>query len=215
MSNIDINDIMDEIVVFLRNNITDPSSRMTNTTDEFDGNGSTKTFTLTKTGVKNVKTVTVGGANQTFGTDYTVNYSTRVVTFTTAPATGTDNVDINYDYGSPTWIYGDMPRTDIRLKSLPRIGVYMISGTTALIGLNADGFMTDYLVGITAIATDDDTVKDLLNDVKNNIMTSKKSFYYFGLITPVGWSPLTNFPGGNTEFVQQTLTCEIPFVFES
>ena len=61
-------------------------------TDSFSGDGTTTTFTLTAT-AKEIESVSVGGVATT---DYTFDASTNAVTFTTAPATGTDNVSVTY-----------------------------------------------------------------------------------------------------------------------
>lgn len=68
------------------------------TIDTFNGNGTTKAFTL-KSSVKPtvVDMVRVNGAVKTPTTDYT--YSGGTVTFKTAPAAGTNNVEIRYNGG--------------------------------------------------------------------------------------------------------------------
>lgn len=216
MAKVDINNIIDEMVVYLRNKVTDPSSRTTAQTDEFNGDASTVAFTLTKPGAKNVTTVTIGAVTQTFGTDYTVAYdpTSTVVTFTTAPGSGTNNVDITYDYDQ-TWIYPDMPRKDLRLSSFPRMSVIVVSGVTDPAGINLDGYFTSLILSITAYAEDDDTVRDLLMQAKDNLMDDAKNFYYFNEGYPVNMSPLINFVDGDTRIVQQSMDYEIPLLFES
>ena len=218
MAKVNLSQIADELLVFLRNNIVDPSLRGTSTTDEFDGDGQTTAFTLTNVGVKNVSAVTVGGTAKTFGTDYTVSYgsSTTTVTFTTAPASGTDNVDVTYTYGQ-AWIYPDTPRTDLRLSSFPRISVTDVSSVMTEAGLNADTTRMSMVISITIYSADAKAVKDLINDIKDIILDNKKSFYYFNLIIPVGISPVRTFAitEGQEEIVQQSIDCEIPFIFEN
>ncbi|OCZ54311.1 hypothetical protein [Dehalobacter sp. TeCB1] len=63
--------------------------------NSFSGNGSATAYTLTLANLDaTTVTCTIGGVAKTEGTDFTVNRTTGVVTFTTAPATGTDNVVI-------------------------------------------------------------------------------------------------------------------------
>lgn len=70
-----------------------------NTNETFSGDGSTTTFTLSNTPVvPESETVEVDGSQQTRGTDYTIDYETGVITFTTAPSSGTDNISVTYDY---------------------------------------------------------------------------------------------------------------------
>ena len=84
------NTIKQELVVFLRNSdIFSTSDRgVSTTTDEFSGDDNETEFTLTNTNCKNIRSITVDDVAQSLGTDYTVDYSTAVVTFTTAPADG-------------------------------------------------------------------------------------------------------------------------------
>ncbi len=62
------------------------------TEETFSGNGSTKVFTLTGSPTAIYK-VTVGGTEVT---NYTYNSSTRKLTFTTAPPSGTNNIAVDY-----------------------------------------------------------------------------------------------------------------------
>jgi hypothetical protein len=63
--------------------------------DSFNGNGSATAYYLSLTGLDaTAVTATVGGVAQTEGVDFTVNRTTGVVTFTSAPASGTNNVII-------------------------------------------------------------------------------------------------------------------------
>ena len=67
--------------------------------DSFNGDGSTKTFTLTYDDViHGTVIVTVDGSEKTEGTDYTVDYAAGKITFDSAPDTGTGNIVVNYSY---------------------------------------------------------------------------------------------------------------------
>ncbi len=69
---------------------TNPAGTLT---EEFDGDGTTKTFTLTAT-VKPVQVTAVVGDTETA---CTYDAQAGKVTFATAPAAGTDNVVISYE----------------------------------------------------------------------------------------------------------------------
>jgi hypothetical protein len=80
----------------------------TSQTDTFSGNGTTTSFTTTKSvvGPADSIVVAVGGTTQTSG--YTVTYdpnsdgtATATITFSTAPASGTNNVTITYQTPNP------------------------------------------------------------------------------------------------------------------
>lgn len=61
----------------------------------FSGNGTATVYTLPQTGLDaTTVTATVGGVAKTEGTDFTVDRVNGLVTFTVAPASGTDNVVI-------------------------------------------------------------------------------------------------------------------------
>lgn len=66
----------------------------------FSGNNTATAYQLSETALTSVDSVYVGGVLKTVTTDYTVNLTTGVVTFVTAPATGVDNVDIYWTKGS-------------------------------------------------------------------------------------------------------------------
>jgi len=66
----------------------------------FSGNGSATVYQLAETSLTSVDVVKVGGVVKTVTTDYTVNLTTGAVTFVAAPATGVDNVDIQWTKGT-------------------------------------------------------------------------------------------------------------------
>ena len=71
----------------------------TTTQDVFSGDGTTTVFNLSHGSiVQGSVTVTVDGVQQTEDTDYTVDYSAGTITFTTAPAAGTNNIVVDYSY---------------------------------------------------------------------------------------------------------------------
>ena len=61
---------------------------------QFSADGTATVYQLAETGIASVDKVTVGGTEKTLTTDYTVDLATGKVTFTTAPATGINNVKI-------------------------------------------------------------------------------------------------------------------------
>lgn len=64
-----------------------------------DGDGSTKIFPLKNRKIKpNSYTVKVDGSIKTEGTDYLMDTELGVITFTTPPPAGSDNVEVEYRY---------------------------------------------------------------------------------------------------------------------
>lgn len=122
----------DIFVEFLRSKLTDPRGRHTNTTETFSGDDNQKTFTLSNSGVRCVNSVSVGGGpDQLKYIDFTFDLkddsTPGTVTFGTAPPTGVDNVEVDYDYGSSSWIYPFMPDLDRIRTSYPLISVTKIT----------------------------------------------------------------------------------------
>jgi hypothetical protein len=65
--------------------------------ETFDGDGTTKNFPLTYAPIKDASyTVKVGGVTQTETTHYTIDKDTGIVTFVSAPASGSDNIEVAY-----------------------------------------------------------------------------------------------------------------------
>lgn len=60
----------------------------------FNGDGTSTEFHIAQTGVTSIDKVLVNGIEKTITTDYTVDTTNGVVTFTTAPQQAMDNVDI-------------------------------------------------------------------------------------------------------------------------
>ena len=65
----------------------------------YNGDGTT-TYQLPETAITSVDEVYINGVLQTLTTHYTVNTSTGVVTFVSAPSTGLDNVEMRYTKGT-------------------------------------------------------------------------------------------------------------------
>lgn len=72
---------------------------------QFSGDGSTTTFDIPfpYQPIREVNSVTVGGSAQTVAVDYAVDYFDGKLHFETAPASGTDNVDIDLTYYTYPW----------------------------------------------------------------------------------------------------------------
>ena len=73
--------------------------------DEFNGNGSTVAFTLTKTPVSNTAAnfiVFVDNVYQRLGASYAYTVSGDTLTFTSAPPSGTNNIQVIQLHGSNT-----------------------------------------------------------------------------------------------------------------
>lgn len=218
MASVDFKEIRRELCIFLRNNITDPSSRITEASQSFSGNGSTKTFTITQTGVVSVKSITVTSVSKAFGTDYSVSYGneggTTTITFVDAPIAGTNNIVVTYRYGK-NWIYPDFPKQNLSTDSFPRVAITFTNGTIRPLGIGISGTMSKLLLSVSFFDKSDSEVSSLVESAKTAILANFNNFYYFKTIYPVALSPFITFKDGNTQILYQTMDLEIPLVYES
>ena len=74
------------------------------TNEAFDGDNSETVFTLLNSAI--IPRVTVGGSEKTPEVDYELDTLGKTITFTTAPATGTDNIIVFYIYELPLFFRG-------------------------------------------------------------------------------------------------------------
>ena len=209
MAIIDEDNVVEELVVFLRNqNIFSTAQRgVTTITEELDGTGSQLAFVLSNTPVRNVRGVTVGGVSKSLGADYTVVYSTATINFVVAPGAGTDNVDIQYDYGSTDKIYPDWPRPDLALSSFPRIAVDILDIPSRPGGF---GNVNESEINFTVVVYDSTTktIRDYITTIRTAFINNYNDFYYLKIINPTGTGPVIS-PGD--EFHQKILSQNIDF----
>ena len=218
---IDLFEIKKEITNFLRNQdiFTISQRGVTTVTEEFNGTGSQTTFTLAQSNVKNIRSVTVdGGANMTYGTDYTIAIdapdTAGTVTFASAPGGGTDNVDIEYDYGTDK-IYPDFPRPDLTISSFPRIGFDVQGIGTASAGVGGSEDISNILIEVIIYDVGVKTIEDYGQAVRDAFRTNKKLFYNFKFIAPRSVGPLIVSNNSKNEVMQRNYTYEITNYWES
>lgn len=218
---IDFATVKEEIVVFLRNNITDlksPSYRVRNITETFSGDGSTTSFTLQSDYnkdnihvVKNVHSLTIGGVLQTPYTNYTAYYrGTNVgnIIFATAPDSGADNISVNYDRGR-SWIYTDLNRASITPKKLPIITVEIISSPTDERGIGGQVNRSTIIVSTTVFASSTYDTDRLTKSMRDAILQNKKNFQNFGIITNPRLSPMIAVGDRKAFIFQRTVDWDI------
>lgn len=206
--------IKQELVVKLRNaDLISISDRGIST--ELDAgvfvSDSTHTLDTTPTLVKNVRNVMFDGDDLVFGTDYTVNYDTGVITFTT-PKSGAYIID--YDVGSTDRIFPDFPQPHLKLSDFPRIAVDIIGSTSNEIGVGAAVTQSTYQVSIICYDKDQTDVEDLISSSKQLLMDNKKDFFYSSFITPTTVGPLLVTEFGNRKILQRNQDAEVRFSFD-
>jgi hypothetical protein len=215
-SALDNSEIENELVIFLRNSdifsITERG--VTTKTDTLSGDGTKKIFDLTETNPKNVRSITVDTVELTEYEDYTVNYSTAKVTFTTAPSDDTDNIEIEYDYGTGDKIYPDFPRTDLKIGSYPRVAVSIISIKTDELGLGAKANISDILISLSVYANGRENLNSYLKNIRESILKNKNNFHYLTFVTVQGQGPMINEPARADKILTKTLEIRALFNVE-
>jgi len=109
------------------------------TIDTFNGNNSDTVFTLDNNPV--VVKVSVGGVEKVPEEDYDFDTMARTITFGTAPATGSNNISVEYDFEKPLYIRG------VRETSIASYGRHAKKLNLPWISTKADGirFVQSYL----------------------------------------------------------------------
>lgn len=181
------------------------------------------TITPTQASLKNVRSLTIDAVNKYFIKDYTINFSTGVLTLGTA-LSGGETISLNYDYGTGDKIYPDMIREDLTLTSFPRIGISLVTPNTEPFGLGGMSHITDYLMSVylwipsnkdSAISSSIGGTTDIntyMTSIRTAMRTNAKSFYSFSYITPVGAVPVM--AGQNNKIIQFSQDFMVRFLVE-
>lgn len=198
-----IQNIKNEQVQFLRNQdvFTVGVRGVTTRTDTgtFAGD-STYTLANAPTTVKNVRSVT-RGTLLVYGTDYTVNFLTGVISFTSAQ---TGSYTIIYDNGSDK-IYPDFPRDDLTISSFPRIALDLLNVGMDNFGIGGSQFISN--VAFTVVVYDDSTndIDGYIQTIKDLYVNNAASFFYLKFIKPTLIGPTINSPDKGDEIMQKNL----------
>jgi len=216
MSQGEIPDIKQELLIHIRNaDIISTSDRgVTTSTDTgtFSADSS-HTLATNPTLVKNVRSVVVATVTLSFGTDYTVNYNTGVISFT-SPQTGA--YTIQYDQGSNDRIFPDFPQPYLKRGQFPRIAVDVLGGPSTPAGTGSTtADYNNYTVSIVSYDSDQENVETMIAAIRRTIKDNKKDFYNFRYITPTTLSPILPVPFGENKIMSRTQDCLIQNQFES
>ena len=124
------------IVDFLRNQLTDPRSRAEATnTESFVATASQTTFSLSPPAgtMSCIIDVQVNSSSQTKWETYYIDFKNQKVIFFTGLSLS-DDVDIEYKYGTSNWIYPDKPVKTLSAIAFPRMRVGIISAPGLRLG---------------------------------------------------------------------------------
>lgn len=224
MTTMNLSNLRKEFREFLRNGdiLTTSVRGVTTKTDSFTATAGQTAFTLTQTGIKNIRLLTVNAASKTYIKDYTWT-GAGVVTLTTASTIG-DAVSIQYDYGSPDKIFPDNARDDLQLNSFPRVAISIVSSTSQPFQLGGGRHISEVMVTVYAYVPVKkestiaggiggmDDLNDLITRIRNVIRTKEKSFITAPFVTPMGVSPAI--PGTNNAILQMSADFNCKFIIE-
>ena len=198
---LNLTNIKTEIVNFLRNSdIFSVGTRGVTTrtdTGTFDSD-STHTLANAPTTVKNVRSVTRGSL-LVYGEDYTVNFSTGVISFTSAQ---TGAYTIIYDNGSDK-IYPDFPRDDLTISSYPRMAIDIQSVDTDALGIGGDTFISNINFTVVVYANTVWGIDGYIQAIKDAMRGNAKLFYYVNFVKPTITGPVINSPDMRNEIMQR------------
>lgn len=207
---IPFHNILDEITIALRNNLTDRQSRSVAFTESFTGDGSTKRFELTndldsksRHTVKNVKSVTVGGTEQTQWDDYLVKYRYDddyfgYLTFPNPPSNGTA-IELSGEK-TYTMVVQEYPRLDLTPNAYPKISVQLGQAVAQERDIKYDWDMVDLPVSITVVDTNRNYTDNLAREVWRYMKNNRRNFQYFDFIVTPKLSPFNPDPDNQNSF---------------
>lgn len=214
MTTMNIQQMRDELCEFLRRSdvLSTTVRGVTRTTSTYTvgaGGESTHTFTGNLP-TRDFYSITVDGTAKYYLRDYTMNWTTGVLTWNT-PLILNQVVAYSIDWSSASTgdkIYPDLPRDDLSLTSFPRIGIELTSIATQPIGLGGSTHLSDlvFTIFVWVPANKDSNIaggfggltdlETTMASIRSAIRTNAKLFYTFPWIYPRGTAPITKGPNG-------------------
>jgi hypothetical protein len=215
MGRIDLYEIAEELKVFLVNNITDPSSRATSATYTGTATAGQTVITISVAAVQAITSVTIAGNLKTYGTDYSVAYSSTsaVVTMTSGMTVG-DSISIPYKKGTQ-WIYPDWPKDSLNQASYPRLSILFGEIITTPSGLGGSGNMNMIPVNVTVFSEKVKETLQIAGEIRDKFASNKKNFYNFNFIDIAGMSPVLPAENRKGEVTYCTVKLRIPLKYET
>lgn len=206
MTDYDEQEIIFEQERFLRNSdiMTTTERGVTTDTDEgtFDADS---THLIAVTNIKNIRSIVVGVTTLTFGADYTYDMDfldTTIKTKITFTEAQTGDYVITYDYGTDK-IFGEYPKTTLKISSFPRISVGMLDSPAEPGGY---GNVTLNEPNFTCIVYGDNKkeIRSYITAIRKAYKSAWTSFYYTApVVRPVSNGPLIPSPEKRDKIWQQ------------
>ena len=205
---IDLSAIRKELLNFLRSSdiltVTQRGVTTSNDTGTFDAD---ETYVISKTNVKNIRSIVVAGTTLTYGEDYTVDFDyldTTIKCKISFTAAQTGAYTISYNHGTDK-IWDDFPRDDLTIGSYPRVSVDVTDGTSDAFGIGGTTFSSSINFTVVVYAQSIKTIDSTINTIRQKIMGNSKLFYYLGFTKPIGIGPLIENPEKDQEIMSRNI----------
>ena len=207
---LNLTNIKTEIENFIRNSdvLTITQRGVTTSTDTGTfSSADTHTLGTNPTLVKDIRSVT-RGTLLTYGEDYTVNFVTGVISFTT---TQDGSYTIIYDQGSGDSIYTDFPRDDLSISSYPRIAIDFSGIPTDAFGIGGTDLISSPRIVIVIYADNVNDIDGYTQTIKDDMKTNSKLFFYLRYIKLTFIGPIIESPDRSAEIMHRNMDYEIMF----
>lgn len=173
---------------------------------------STHTLTTSPTAMKNIRSVTVSGSALAYGTDYTVDTDTGILTYNQSQSGA---YTISYDYGSTDSVFPDFPQANLKLSAFPRMAVDILGGSGRDLDLGAVTTDYNWNISVVCYATGTEALEDMSSSVVNNLRSDRKGFYNLTYIGPPEFGPVINFPPGKDKILSRSIDFVSRFNYNS
>ncbi len=207
---LNLTNIKTEIENFIRNSdvLTITQRGVTTSTDTGTfSSADTHTLGTNPTLVKDIRSVT-RGTLLTYGEDYTVNFVTGVISFTT---TQDGSYTIIYDQGSGDSIYTDFPRDDLSISSYPRIAIDFSGIPADAFGIGGTDLISSPRIVIVIYADNVNDIDGYTQTIKDDMKTNSKLFFYLRYIKLTFIGPIIESPDRSAEIMHRNMDYEIMF----
>jgi hypothetical protein len=223
---LDLSLVSDEILIRLRNVLTDRRSRTRQFTEYFSGNSIIQEFTFTKDldnnnkhKIMNVRKVLVDGVEQVWLEDFDVGYRDNSpiygkIRFYTPP--GSVTIEITYD-AFYSMIFDEWTRYDLTSKCYPRLSLQLLSSTNRDRAIGGTAHSTDIYIQVTVGDIFRYNVEAIIKQIRDYfaLETNKHSFKSFDFIMDGKTGPVLPYREDRNDVVFfQTIDFKIPVQWE-
>lgn len=185
---IDYNEIKKELVHILRNSDVLTISQRTVTTKTDTGTfTAANNYTVSENKLKNVRSIEIDLVAQSYGTDYTYDVDTGIITFQTAQ---TGAYTIIFDYGETDRIFADRPQIGISLKQFPRIALDIIGDDSIENELSGLTKQTSISFSVLVFDPNTDNIDTYLKTIRTVLLSNQLNFFNLRYVRRLRTGPL-------------------------